>query len=73
MATTTIKLNRKTKERLDKLKVTDSISYDGVIQEVLGILNLLKNAPYDAQERLTAIEVLRKKAVVKKGVEKDNV
>jgi len=70
MATTTIKLNKTTKGRLDKLKVTENESYDAVIREMLSILNLLKDTPYDAQERLAAIDIIRKRAVPK--VKEDN-
>ena len=58
---TTIKLNRKTKERIEKLRVHKRESYDDIMQRVLGILNVCVRDPETARERLVGIERLRKK------------
>ncbi|MBU0466186.1 MAG: hypothetical protein KJ718_00265 [Nanoarchaeota archaeon] len=58
---TTIKLKRKTKERLDKLKVHKRDSYDEIVQRVLGILNTCRSDPDNAQEKLENLEQLRKR------------
>jgi len=53
---TTIKLDKITKERLDKLRVHSRESYDEILQRVLGILNLSRVDPEKAQSRLRGIE-----------------
>lgn len=53
---TTIKLNRETKERLDKLRIHKRETYDDILKEVLGILNLARVSPEKAQAKLIAIE-----------------
>lgn len=58
---TTIKINLDTKSRLDKLKVHKKDSYDEVIQKILGILNTLKDNPFQARSKLNEIESLREK------------
>lgn len=62
---TTIKLDKVTKGRLDKLKISKNESYDEVIQKILHILNLCKNNPTEAKERLHEID--RIKALSKKS------
>lgn len=53
---TTVKLEKKTKERLDKLRVHKRETYDEILQRVLGILNLARINPERAQARLRVIE-----------------
>ncbi len=53
---TTIKLEKQTKDRLDKLKVYKRESYDEVIQKVLEILNLVRNEPDRARAKLVSID-----------------
>lgn len=53
---TTIKLYKKTKERLDKLKVYRRESYDEVLQKVLEILNMTRTEPDRARAKLVAID-----------------
>ena len=53
---TTIKLQKYTKDRIDKLKVYPRETYDEIIQEMLDILNICKINPYQARQRLLAIE-----------------
>lgn len=57
---TTIKIDRETKLRLDKLKVHSKESYDEVIQKILFILNLCKVNPLQARDRLIAIDKLKR-------------
>ena len=57
---TTIKVDRETKLRLDKLKVHHKESYDEIIQKILFILNLCKASPEEARGRLIAIDKIKK-------------
>ena len=57
---TTIKVDRETKHRLDKLKVHPKESYDEIIQKILYILNLCKASPKEAKGRLIAIDKVKK-------------
>jgi hypothetical protein len=61
MTKTTIKLDRDTKSRLDKLKIHKKDSYDDVIQKILSLLNTLKDNPFQARLRLSEIDQARKK------------
>ncbi|MFH1802912.1 MAG: hypothetical protein ABH864_05705 [archaeon] len=58
---TTIKIQRQTKERLDKLRVHKKDSYDEIVQRMLGILNVCRRDPDVAQETLEKLENLAKK------------
>jgi len=58
---TTVKLQRKTKERIDRLKVHKRDSYDDILQRMLGILNVCRSDPDEAQEKLEKMEQLRKR------------
>ena len=57
---TTIKIDKETKHRLDKLKVHPKESYDEIIQKILFILNLCKASPEEAKGRLIAIDKVKK-------------
>ena len=57
---TTIKVDRETKHRLDKLKVHPKESYDEIIQKILFILNLCKASPEEARGRLIAIDKVKR-------------
>ncbi len=57
---TTIKIDRDTKLRLDKLRVHSKESYDEIIQKMLYVLNLCKANPSEAKGRLIAIDKLKK-------------
>ncbi len=57
---TTIKIDKETKIRLDKLKVHAKESYDEIIQKILFILNLCKASPEEAKGRLLAIDKIKK-------------
>jgi hypothetical protein len=53
---TTIKLDKATKARLDKLKISKNESYDEVIQKILHILNICKVNPLKARTHLKEID-----------------
>jgi hypothetical protein len=56
MATTTIKLSKLTKERLDKLKEYKRETYEEILQKMLGILTICRTSPERARENLIALE-----------------
>lgn len=56
---TTIKIDKETKNRLDKLRVHHKESYDEVLQKILYILNLCKSGSGEARMRLLAIDKLK--------------
>lgn len=58
---TTIKLNRSTKERIDKLRVHRRETYDEILQRMLGILNLSRAQPERAQAQLRKLESMKKR------------
>jgi hypothetical protein len=53
---TTIKLEKETKSRLDKVKEYRRETYDEILQKMLNILNLCKVSPERARARLIAID-----------------
>lgn len=56
---TTIKLSKKTKSRLDKLKIVKRESYDETINKIINILNICKLDPYQAKFRLKEIDKIK--------------
>ena len=70
--TTTIKLQIRTKERLDKLKQYPRETYDDVLRKMLHILSLVKIDSDKAKEILEKIEKLRKKLLNPKPEENNN-
>jgi len=61
MKITTIKLQKSTKERLDKLKKYPKESYEEVLQEVLHILNVCRANPEKARSSLVFIDKQNRK------------
>lgn len=57
---TTIKVSKKTKNRLDKLKSHKRETYDDVLQKVLNILNVCLVTPDKARAILIKIDKDRK-------------
>ena len=53
---TTIKLNKKTKLRLDKIKSYKRESYEDIMQKILEILNICRINPEKARAKLIAID-----------------
>jgi hypothetical protein len=58
---TTIKINKKTKSRLDRLKEHERETYDQVLQKILFILNLSKSNPEKAQRIFKKLDSLIKR------------
>ena len=58
---TTIKLDKSTKNRIDKLKIHEKESYDKTLQKILSILNTLKQNPFQARTKLEEIDTLKNK------------
>ena len=59
MEITTIKLEKETKKRLDKLKVHKRESYDDVLQKILSILNVCRVNPFQARIKLKEIDRIK--------------
>ena len=53
---TTIKISKKTKARLDNLKEYKRETYEEILEKMLDILNLCRTNPPRAQQRLIAVE-----------------
>lgn len=53
---TTIKINKETKQRLDKLKEHNRETYDQILRKILFILNISKKNPEKAQKLLNKID-----------------
>ena len=62
---TTIKIYRETKERIEKFRSYKRESYDEILQKILEILNLSRASPERARSRLLELE--RKKRRVAKS------
>lgn len=60
MPITTIKLDKKTKKRLDKLKYYKRETYDEVLLKMLNILNLTRIAPEKARAKLIELDTKNK-------------
>jgi len=58
---TTLKVNVKTKDRIDFLRVYKRESYDEIIQKILGVLNICRANPEKARARLIMIDKERKR------------
>ncbi len=59
MEITTIKIEKKTKARLDKLKIHKKESYEEAIQKILSILNICKANPEEARRKLNEIDRIK--------------
>ena len=58
---TTIKLEKLTKQRLEKLKETNRETYDSILKKMLFILSIVKIDPDKAQAILENIDEARKR------------
>ena len=56
---TTIKLDRKTKFRLDKLKMHKRESYDEILNKIINILNTCKVNPEKAKIKLKRLDRIK--------------
>jgi len=59
MAITTIKLQKETKDRLEKLRESRRESYDDIIRKILFVLNVTRDNPSKAKGVLEKIDYLR--------------
>lgn len=59
--TTTIKIRKKTKTRLDNLKEYRRETYDEILEKIFEILNLYKINPERARSRLLNLDMKNKK------------
>ncbi len=59
METTTLKLQRFTKQELDSFREYRNESYDEVIHKLVSIVQLVKRKPLLGQEAIRAIELAR--------------
>ncbi len=57
---TTIKIQRETKERLERLREHKRESYDEIVQKALGILSVCMTSPIRAQAKLRVMERQKK-------------
>jgi len=57
---TTIKIHKKTKERLDRLKEHERETYEQVLRKILFILNISKKNPEKAQKIFKKIDTVIK-------------
>lgn len=58
---TTIKISKKTKERLERLRIYRRESYEEIMERLLDLLNLCRIEPEKAKARLISFEKQRKK------------
>lgn len=63
--TTTIKLTKRTKARLDNLKEYKHETYEEIISKILDIMNLYKNDQLEAKKWLYLIDQKRKQLLKK--------
>lgn len=70
---TTIKLNRKTKERLDNLKEHNRETYQQVIEKILYILNVFRKNSLLGNKALSNLDksIKRRQAFDKQGNKED--
>ena len=57
---TTIKINKKTKARIENLRSYKRESYDDILQKMLEVLSICRISPVNAQIKLIQIEKERK-------------
>ncbi len=56
----TVKLSKKTKERLLKLKVYKNETFEEIIEKMLNIFNLCRQNPEQAKQALNSLDTQRK-------------
>ena len=67
---TTIKLERETKKRLDKLKEHKRESYDETLRKILWILNTVRTEPEKAKKFLRTMDERKKRLFKKLEIQK---
>ena len=60
MEISTVKLSKKTKERLLKLKVYRNETFEEIIEKMLNLINMFKQNPETARQSLISLEAQRK-------------
>lgn len=65
MAVTTIKLGKKTKEKLNEFKQYKNESYDEVVRKLLYVAKMVKKKPQLSKKTIIEIEEARKR--IKRG------
>ena len=73
MAITTIKLQKETKERLEKLRESKRESYDDILRKILFVLNATRDNPNKAKNILERIDDLRKRMLEEEKHDKAEV
>jgi hypothetical protein len=71
MDITTVKLQKETKERLEKLRESSRESYDDILRKILYVLNLTREDPLKAKRFLERIDELRKRMLEVKEKEEE--
>ncbi len=61
MDITTIKIQKETKQRIDKLRENKNESYDDILRKVLYVLNVTRDEPLKAKRILERISELRQR------------
>jgi predicted CopG family antitoxin len=61
MDISTIKVRKDTQNRLKKMKIHPGETYEEVIKKLLSILNLCRNNPFLARQKLREIDHLKEK------------
>jgi predicted DNA-binding protein len=71
--TTTLKLEKETKERLEKLREHKRETYDDIIRKILYVLNTVRDEPIKARAILEFIDEKRKRMFeTEKDLKKEN-
>lgn len=61
MDITTIKIQRETKQRIDKLRENKNESYDDILRKILYVLNVTRDEPLKAKKILERVSELRQR------------
>ncbi len=69
MAVTTIKLQKETKQRLDKLREHSRETYDEILRKMLYVLNVARDEPNKAKSILEFIDEKRSRNLEEKNDE----
>lgn len=56
----TVKLSKKTKDRLLKLKVYKNETFEEIIEKMLNILNICKQSPDQARQALVSLDTQKR-------------
>lgn len=73
MTITTIKLQKETKDRLDKLRENKRESYDDLIKKILYTLNMTRENPLKAKSFLEKIDEIKVRATEEEQHDKEEI